>query len=402
MTKPAELTAVLICPDRALAKEFSAAIGDLQALNVLAEIKEYPATTALDQRLKHLRPDALLLDVASDRETALYLLSHLRSGHAGLAVIGLHNTGDPETILLCLRSGVAEFLHAPFRLSDAEQAIMRLVGRKESDVRNQPARGRLIAFAPAKGGSGATSVASNVAHQLRRLTDKRVLLADFDLTEGTICFLFKLTHSYSLLDAIKHSHQLDESLWGSLVANRFGLDILPAPEKPYTSAVEPYRIHECLEYARSLYDFVVVDLASISEKVAVATLNEADEIHLVTSPDLPSLFLARKTLALMEEMGFHKDQVRVAVNRLNKREDLSLSDMEKIFRYPVFATFASDSHAMRRALTEGNPVAEGTDLGTAYRKFAEGLIGSTKASPKAPSAGLRSLFSEGHLVKADR
>jgi len=400
MLKPPELTAVLVCPDRNLAQEFSTAIAELKTLNITADLKDYPTPATLEQRLKMLRPDAVVLDVATDRETALFLLSHIVAAH--LPVIGLHSTSDPETILQCLRSGASEFLHAPFRLPEAEQAIMRLVRRKESDVRNQPSRGRLLAFVPAKGGSGTTTLAANVAHMLARLTDKRVLLADFDLTQGTVCFLFKLTHHYSLLDGIKHSHQLDESLWGSLVANLRNLDILPAPDKPFTSAIEPYRVHECLEYARSIYEYVVVDLPSISEKVAMATLNEADEIFLVANPELPTLFLARKTLALLEEMGFQKEQVRVVVNRLNKREELSVGDMEKIFRFPIHATFPSDSGSVRRALTEGRPVEEGSDLGGACRKFAAGLVG-VEGSPKKKSlVGLKSLFGEQQLVKADR
>lgn len=396
MPKSSELTAILVCPDRALAQEFSTTIAEMKTLNILADLKEYPAAGVLEQRLKHLRPDAVLMDVGTEREASLFLLTQLAAANPALSVIGLCRNNDPDTILQCLRSGVAEFLHAPFRVADAEQAIMRLVRRKEAEVRQQPSRGRLIVFVPSKGGCGATSIACNSAYMLARASQKKVLLADLDLSAGTISFLFKLSHSYSLLDGIKHSHQLDESLWGSLVANRSGLDILPAPEKPYAAPLEPYRVHECLEYARSIYEYVVVDLASIWEKVALATLNEADQIFLVANPELPVLFLARKTLALLEEMGFHREQVRVLVNRVHKQEELSPSDMEKIFRFPIYSTFPNDYPSMRRALTEGKPVTENCDLGKAYRKFAEGLLGVVNNERKKTSlVGLKTLFSEG-------
>lgn len=401
MHKPPELTVLLVCPDRTLAQAFSAAIDELKTLNILADVKEYPTPAGLEQRLKAVHPDAVVLDVGTDRDAALFLLSNLVAVH--IPVVGLHGTGDPETILQCLRAGASEFLHAPFRLAEAEQAIMRLVRRKQSDVRNQPSRGRLLAFVPAKGGSGTTTLAATVAHMLARLTQKRVLLADFDLTQGTINFLFKLTHNYSLLDGTKHSHQLDESLWGSLVATRGNMDILPAPEKPYTLPIEPYRVHECIEYARSVYEYLVIDLPAIYEKVSFATLNEADQIYLVANSELPTLFLARKTLALLEEMGFQKEQIRVLVNRLTKREELTLGDMEKIFRFPIHATFPSDYPNVRRALTEGKPVEDGSDLGTACRKFAEGIVGVGKdAKKKGSLVGLKSWFGDQQLVKADR
>ncbi len=400
MTTPAELTAMLVCPDRGLAQQFSAAVAELKALNIIAEVKEYVSPVVLDQRMKQLRPDAVLIDVGSDRQAALALVGHLAAAHPGAALIGLHGSNDPDSILLCMRNGVAEFLHAPFLLTDSEQAIMRLVRRKQTEVRNQPSRGRLIAFVPAKGGAGTTTLATNIAHRLSRASPRRVLVADFDLAEGTVAFLFKLNHAYSLLDAVKHSHQLDESLWGSLVAPRGNLDILPAPEKPYAPPIEAYRVHECLEYARSIYEHVVVDLSSISDKLAAATLTEADRLYLVTSPELPSLFLARKTLSLLEEMGFHKEQMQVLVNRVHKREELSPEDMEKIFRFPVLASFPSDAAAVRRALTEGKPVEDSSDLGGALRRFVERFEAPQReARKKAPSAGLRGLFSEGQLVK---
>lgn len=135
----------------------------------------------------------------------------------------------------------------------------------------------------------------------------------------------------------------------------------------------------------------------------MATLNEADQIYVVTNPELATLFLARKTLALMEEMGFQKEQVRVLVNRVQKREELTLGDMEKIFRFPIHATFPNDYPSVRRALTEGNPVDEHCDLGAAYRRFAAGLAGVEKVAKKKGSlVGLRALFGEHQLVKADR
>lgn len=394
MPKRAELQAVLVCPDRALAQQFSTAAAGVKALHVVADLKEYPTPAALDQRLGQLRPDAVLLEVGTDRSAALTLLAHIVSAHPGLPVIGLYGSGDPEVILQCMRAGASEFLPGPFREADAEQAIMRLARRKEAEGRNQPSRGKLIAFVSAKGGSGSTTIACNVAHMIARVSSKRVLLADFDLTSGTVAFIFKLNHTYSLLDGIQHSHQLDESLWASLISSRSNLDILTAPEKPHTPPIEPYRVHECLEYARSIYECVVVDLPSITEKMSQATLNEADQIFLVADPELPTLFLARRTLSLLEDLGFHKEQVRVVVNRFHKRDDLTLADMEKIFRSPIYATFPDDHQSVRRSLTEGKPVPDNCDLGGAYRRFVEGLFGASPDRKKAALVGLKTLFSE--------
>src|SRR5262245_21735291 len=123
MSKRGELQAVMVCPDRALAQQVSLTTAELKSLHIVADLKEYPTPVALDQRLGQLRPDAALLDVGSDRSTALALLAHMAAAHPAVPVVGLHGSGDPETILLCLRSGAAEFLHAPFGAADTEQAV---------------------------------------------------------------------------------------------------------------------------------------------------------------------------------------------------------------------------------------------------------------------------------------
>jgi len=62
-----------------------------------------------------------------------------------------------------------------------------------------------------------------------------------DLTGGTIGFYLKLTHNYSLLDALQHVEHLDAALWNSLVVNHGGVDILPAPALPYADPVDGSR-----------------------------------------------------------------------------------------------------------------------------------------------------------------
>ena len=92
--------------------------------------------------------------------------------------------------------------------------------------------GHVIAFSSAKPGSGASTLATQTAFALRRLTGQRILLADFDLTGGTIGFYLKLSHNYSLVDALQHAEHLDPTLWSSLAVSHGGLDILPRRRRP--------------------------------------------------------------------------------------------------------------------------------------------------------------------------
>jgi Flp pilus assembly CpaE family ATPase len=97
----------------------------------------------------------------------------------------------------------------------------------------------------------------------------------------------------------------------------------------------------------------------------------------------------RRTIPLLEEMGFTREQIRVVVNRYLKRSELSVADMEKIFRWPVERTFDYEPDALRQATREGVPVAENSDLGKSIGKLVQGIAGSASAdSAKTGGVGV--------------
>ena len=384
-----QLTAILICPDGELKRQFQATAAGLRPrLATLAELNDYPGSRDLAEQFRQRQPDALLIDVGTRRDRALELFAQIGRQWPDLSVVALHGSNDPETILQCLRSGAAEFLCSPFSAHDVGQALDRMLRRKNLQTRPRAAgRGRVFAFASAKGGSGATTICCNTAFQMRKKAGGKVLLADFHMTAGVAAFLLRVNHPYSVMDALKHSSQLDVSLWGSLVSSRDGLDILSAPERPEPALIEPYPVQEVLEYTRSAYTHVLVDLGSVCDGIAMATLAVADETFLVCSCEMPSLFMMRRTLPLLEEMGYSRDHIHVLVNRVSRRTELATADMEKIFRASVHSTFPTDAGAVMHALREGQAVAENSELGKGIARFAEEIAGKPGGESKAFGIG---------------
>ena len=117
-------------------------------------------------------------------------------------VIALLDGNDPDLILRCLRAGAVEFLIHPFTVEQVDAAFAklgRLQGSGELQIR-EPAK--LFAVMPAKGGCGGTTLAANLAFQMKRLGAKRVLLADMDMLAGVLSFVLKIKSIYTLPDAL--------------------------------------------------------------------------------------------------------------------------------------------------------------------------------------------------------
>jgi pilus assembly protein CpaE len=382
---------LLVCPDVGLAQALRPAASAAPQLLLASSETSYPEPRALVDKLNGF--DALAIDVGSDRQKALALLKASVEARPDVAVIALARSNDPETILHCLRAGAAEFLSSPFPPNDLRQAVQR-IGRRQS-VEVAPAgtkRGRLIVFSPVKGGAGCTTLATNVAFAIKRESQARVLLADMNLAAGIVAFLLRLQTPYSALDALRHASQLDDALWKSLVVSHEGVDILAAPERPEPALIESFLAEEMFEFSRSIYDYVIADLGGICEGLGLTAATAADSICLTCSTDMPSLFMMRRTIPLLEELGRSRDQINVLVNRVERRSDLSVEDMERIFRASVHSTFPEDASAVLRAQREGALLAESSELGKSVRRFARSLIGVKPKEVAGALGALRQLW----------
>jgi pilus assembly protein CpaE len=392
----AEIAALLIAPDRALAQQFLATLPQTRAFQILADLKSYPPQQTLEIRIKQLKPNVVLLDLSSDLTAAVEVVKFIAAMTPAVHVVGLNTRNDSTAILQSLRAGGSEFLYAPFDLATQREAIARLRRLVQPEAPSQTEAGHVVAMASSKPGSGASTVATQVAFSLQRLTGKRILLADFDLTGGTIGFYLKLSHNYSLVDALQHSEHMDLALWNSLTVNYGGVDILPAPAAPYAEALDGARLRVLIEHARNLYDWVILDLPAIFNRTSLMAISECERAFLISTSELPSLHLTRKALTMVDQLGFPKDRFQVLVNRIDKRDDISTADMEKLFGCAIHAKLPNDYFSLHRVVTLGQPLGTDGELGKAIEQVAARLSGSLAPSKKSaqPAREMKPAFSQ--------
>jgi pilus assembly protein CpaE len=388
--KDSQITALLIAPNRDLAQQFVATLPQTRAFQILADLKSYPPAQTLEIRIRQLKPHAILLDLATDLTAATELIRFITSLTPPVQVVGLDTRNDSDAILQSLRAGATEFLAAPFELASQRDAIARLrrLCGSEAPVSNEA--GHVVAFSSAKPGSGASTLATQTAFALRRLTGQRILLADFDLTGGTIGFYLKLSHNYSVVDALQHAEHLDATLWSSLAVNHGGVDILPSPAAPYAEPIDGGRLRVLIDYARQLYDWVILDLPTVFSQISLIALAECERAYLVSTSELPSLHLTRKAMAMITQVGLPKERFEVLVNRVERRDDIGAANLEKLFNCPVHASLPNDYFSLHRVVTLGQPLGAEGELGKAIEKLAVGLCGAFDEGKKT-GPGVREL-----------
>jgi pilus assembly protein CpaE len=380
--------AVLIGPDANLLNELRPLLQAQLPGVTASHVEGYPSPRDIGAAVSGGGLQLAFLDVASDREAALELLAELSRMGPSVQVVVLLGGNDPDMILRCLRAGAVDFLLRPFTADQLEAALSKLSRLQPAGEAKEPAK--IIAVMPAKGACGATTLACNLAFQWKRLGAKKILLADLDPLAGTLSFLLKIKSVYSFFDALQRAHELDADLWGAMVTNVNGVDVLLAPEMLNENPQELRDPSPILDYARHAYDVVVIDAGSVYGEWNLNQARAASELLLVTTNELPALQAAQRALSYLDTNRIGRWKVRLVVNRYHRDVGLNKDVIGTALHTEVFESLPSDYDAVQKSLMEGKPVPANTSLGKSFTQLADRLSGQTADSKK--SGSLSSLF----------
>src|SRR5579863_2949555 len=198
--------ALFICPNQKIIRDLVPLLRKHLPTFSGHDLNAYPMRHQLAEVVAAETPNLCLLEIGDPSDTGLAVIPDLLRIDAKLPIIVVLSSNDPELVLRCLRQGASDFLIPPFTSEQVEGALQKIARLQPSQATNS---GRVYCVMPAKGGCGASTIASNLAYQMKRLGDKRILLADLDPLAGTLSFLLKIKSSYSFMDVLQRSGEMD-------------------------------------------------------------------------------------------------------------------------------------------------------------------------------------------------
>ncbi len=386
--------ALLICPDQTMCSELAPLVSHVLPGLRLTILKQYPdpgPAVGLAGGV-HL----CFVDADSDERRSGDLIRQLQQAAPSVQVIALLSNKSPDRILQCLRQGASEFLIRPFTTAELEPVLERVAQLSPAQARRH--RARIILVAPVKGSCGASTLAATLAFQRKRLEADKMLLVDLDPLAGTLAFQLKLNAHFNFTDVLSRASALDQDLWRATVARCGELDVLLAPENPVDVAQEFRDPTPILQFARGLYDAIVVDCAGVFSDWFPLLAALSDHVLVVTTAELPSLLATQKALAYLHNAGIAQDQLRLIVNRYSRDAALSKDAIAAALQAEVYEFLPADFDAIRAALVDGKTVSPASPLGKAVATLAGRLSGHAPAAGRSrmPFLGgiLRSFFSK--------
>jgi pilus assembly protein CpaE len=188
-----------------------------------------------------------------------------------------------ENIVAAMQAGAAEFVPEPMRLEMLVAAFERVRTKMLGEVPR--AEGKVISFVSSKGGVGATVIAVNTAVAMSARDNCRVALIDLSLHAGDSSVLLDMLPPTTMTDVCRNLHRLDYTLLEDAFAKHdSGVSYLPAPRNPEdVGEVTGEQVLKVLEMAKGLFDYILVDCASMGvEECSREAFSISERIFVLT------------------------------------------------------------------------------------------------------------------------
>jgi pilus assembly protein CpaE len=305
--------------------------------------------------------DLVLVGADADLDLALELAAESRVTHPCVGVILLRRRVDSAVLRDALRAGVREVVNGD-DLAGLREACERSleVSRKFRELTGsvhvaEQREGKVVTVFAAKGGTGKTTISTNLAAALSR-AGQRVCLFDLDLAFGDVSIVLQLQPSRTVADVVSLS-RIDEAAVRSLVTPyNDTLDVIAAPLVPgQYEQIEPRHVTDLLTVAKRLYDVVIVDSPPAFTEYVLAAFDQTDDFLLLATLDVPALKNLKLTMETLDLLAYPRDRWHVVLNRADAHVGLLPSDVEQTLNMKIAAHVPS-SRAVPDAVNRGVPV----------------------------------------------
>lgn len=239
-------------------------------------------------------------------------------------------------------------------------------------------RGRVVTITSGKGGVGKTTTTANLGVALARL-GKRVVVIDADIGLRNLDVVMGLENRivYDLVDVVEGRCKLRQAM---IKHKQFPeLYLIPSAQTRDKTAVSPSDMVELVRKLIGEFEFVLLDSPAGIERGFRNALAPADEVLIVTNPEVSAVRDADRIIGLIEAENKGPAQLilnRVKMSMVRKGEMLSAKDVTDILAVRLIGIVPEDENVIP-ASNSGIPVTlnGSSKAGMAFTNIARRLLG---------------------------
>ena len=352
----AELSVVVIASDGEQRAVLQVLVDGTSVARTAHSAANYPAagTDPLIPRIHSLSPDVVMVDVPTENSSlALHAIEVLRQEIPQLAVFAIGSMSQPQTIVSAMRAGAREFIERPTTTTDLLEAFIRL-STSQRKVKREGPRGKIFAVVNAKGGSGATTVAVNLALALQSAHGNVALVDMAPL--GHAALHLNMRPPFTIGDALRNLHRMDTSLLESfMLRHASGLQLLAGAIDPTANDAGGTEYARLFDVMAGHFRYLVVDASSRLDAATRLVGNLSETILLIAHADVASLWSASRVVQFLGENA-GRERVKLVLNRFRKIPGFHESDAETASGASLLWRIPNQYFAVSAAIDRGVPM----------------------------------------------
>jgi len=188
----------------------------------------------------------------------------------------------------------------------------------------------------------------------------RVICIDADFSMGDVAPAMDLIPEDTIAEILSRSDRIDERmLTGATVAHPTKVHFLCQPDDIETLVdADPEDLYAVLDVAARAYQYVLVDTGCILNELSALVVSVADQIILVTTPDVVAVRAAHRMIRALHHAGVEKKRISFVINKMPEKPFLTVEDIEQNLAIPVMATIREDIETVSQAVNDGKLVRE--------------------------------------------
>lgn len=307
---------------------------------------------ALDMAVRFAEAAELIFVVLSaEIDRGLSVITNLRkSSRSKLIAVGAAN--DPQQILRVVHAGSDGYVDEDGDLIDQ---VKSAIERADCQVRDESSDGEIITITASNGGTGRSTIAANLAFAMAEYGS--CCLADLDLRRGDLASMVNAKPRHTIVDLCANTQCLDDPMFReSLCDCSKGVKFLAAPQRlDDVQQVTTDGVEKVMQFARSAFDFVVVDLEDFFHREQFRVLQLSDVILFTFRLDFNGLRNTRRTLEYLRKAGIDENRVQLIANQSGRQKELSVAQAEDALCMKIAHFIPDDPKAQNHALNSGIP-----------------------------------------------
>jgi pilus assembly protein CpaE len=304
----------------------------------------------------------------------------------GVTVIAIGDRNDVGLFRELLNTGVSDYLVKPLTPTLVQRALLASADG-DGRTRQTTRLGRLVATIGARGGVGATMLATSMAWTIATRRRRRVALLDLDLQFGSVALSLDLEPTHGLREALENASRIDTLyLERSMTQHSESLYVLSSEEELADDMPrDPQALSMLISELRNKFHYLIVDLPRTLTGESHEVLKEATHLVLVTDLSLVGM---RDTLRLVQlaMQGNAACQITIVANRVGeyRQGEIAAAEFEKAIGRKIDLVIPFDPRSVTAAMNIGKPVASTSkSVAASVERLVDNLAGA--ASPQRSS-----------------